>query len=79
MCSITTSTLDPEATKSMAPPIPLTIFPGMTQLAISPCFVIYIAPNTVISKCPPLMIPNDSLLSKVVAPEFNVTDSFPAF
>jgi len=79
MCSMTTRTFDPEATKSMAPPIPLIIFPGITQFAMSPVFVIYIAPKTVISKCPPLIIPKDSLLSNVVAPGLSVHDSFPAF
>jgi hypothetical protein len=34
-CSITTITLDPHATKSIAPPIPLTNLPGIIQLAIS--------------------------------------------
>lgn len=34
-CSITTITLDPQATKSMAPPIPFTNFLGMIQFAIS--------------------------------------------
>ncbi len=35
-CSIKTITLDPDATKSIAPPIPLTFFPGIIQLAKSP-------------------------------------------
>lgn len=59
VCSITTTTFDPHATKSIAPPIPLTIFPGMIQLEISPVSEIYIAPNIVKSKCPPLIIAND--------------------
>ena len=37
VCSIVTMTLVPAAeTKSMAPPIPFTIFPGIIQLARSP-------------------------------------------
>ena len=65
---MTTRTFEPAATKSVAPPIPFTILPGITQLAISPLLVIYIAPNTVKSRCPPLTIPKDSLLENVVAP-----------
>lgn len=59
VCSITTITLDPQATKSIAPPIPLTIFPGIIQLAISPLEETYMAPKIVKSICPPLIIAND--------------------
>jgi hypothetical protein len=34
-CCINTSTLDPEETKSIAPPIPFITLPGIIQLAIS--------------------------------------------
>lgn len=54
-----TITYDPEATKSIAPPIPRIILPGMIQLAMSPFELHCKAPNTVISKCFPLIIAND--------------------
>ena len=76
---MTTRTFEPDATRSIAPPIPLTIFPGITQFAISPYLFTYIAPRTVKSKCPPLTMANESLLLKVEDPIFNVIDSFPAF
>ena len=41
----------------MAPPIPLTIFPGIIQLARSPFYDTYNPPRQVICKCPPLIIP----------------------
>lgn len=56
---MTTMTLDPQATRSIAPPIPLTSFLGIIQFAISQVSLIYIAPNIVKSKCPPLMIAKD--------------------
>lgn len=60
LCCITTITLDPLFTKSIAPPIPFAIFPGIIQFAISPVLLTWRAPNMVISRCPPLIIPNDS-------------------
>lgn len=59
-------TLDPDITKSMAPPIPLIFFPGIIQLAISHVEEIYIAPSIVTSKWPPLITPKD--------PELQTTD-----
>ena len=36
VCSMTTTTREPELTRSIAPPMPFTIFLGMTQFARSP-------------------------------------------
>lgn len=58
-CSITTITYDPQATKSIAPPIPFTNFPGIIQFAISQVRLTCKAPSMVKSKCPPRIIPND--------------------
>lgn len=58
-CSITTITLDPHATKSMAPPIPLTNLPGMIQLAISQVWLTWRDPKIVKSRCPPRIIEKD--------------------
>ncbi len=56
---MTTTTYDYEATKSIAPPIPLTILPGIIQLDISQLELHCKAPNIVISKWWPRMIPNE--------------------
>lgn len=46
-----------DATKSIAPPIPLTILPGMIQLAMSHLELHWSAPNTVTSKwCPRIIL-----------------------
>jgi len=58
-CYITTITLDPQATKSMAPPIPLTNLPGIIQLAISQDWLTWRDPKIVKSRCPPLIIEKD--------------------
>lgn len=58
-CYITTITLEPQATKSIAPPMPLTNLPGIIQLAISQVWLTWRDPKIVKSKWPPLMIPND--------------------
>ena len=47
VCIIATIIFSAEATKSIAPPIPLTIFPGIFQLAISPFSATSIAPKIV--------------------------------
>jgi hypothetical protein len=44
-CSISTTTLRTPATRSIAPPMPLTILPGIIQLARSPCSLTCIAPR----------------------------------
>jgi hypothetical protein len=78
VCSIKTTTLDPELTKSIAPPIPLTNFPGMIQLAISADCDTCIAPKMVKSMWPPLIMPNDYELEKEALPGLVVIVSFPA-
>jgi len=65
-------TLEPHATKSIAPPIPLTSFPGMIQLAISQFLLTWREPRIVRSKWPPLMIPNDWEEENNEAPLFKV-------
>ena len=52
------------ATRSMAPPMPLTILPGIIQLARSPFAETCMAPRMVTSMCPPLIMANDSQLEK---------------
>ncbi len=58
-CSITTITLDPHATKSIAPPIPFTNLPGIIQFAMSQVWLTWSDPKIVKSRWPPLIIPND--------------------
>src|SRR4029079_17365794 len=44
-------------TRSIAPPIPLTIFPGIIQLAMSPPAETCIAPRIAASILPPRLLP----------------------
>src|SRR3984893_12509743 len=59
-CSITTTTRLTPATRSIAPPMPLTILPGIIQLARSPFCATCIAPRIDRSICPPRTMPKDS-------------------
>lgn len=52
VCSVTTITLVPDSARSIAPPIPRTIFPGMIQFAKSPRSLTSMAPRTVRSMWP---------------------------
>jgi hypothetical protein len=52
------------ATRSIAPPMPLTILPGIIQLARLPFSSTSSAPSTVRSMCPPRTIANESALLK---------------
>ena len=79
LCGIPENSIAALATKSMAPPIPFTILPGIFQLAISPFSLTSIAPNTVKSIFPALIIPKLSALSKKAPPGIIVTVSLPAF
>ncbi len=63
-CSITTMIFLTPATKSIAPPMPLIILPGIIQLAMSPPSDTSIAPSTVRSICPPRIIAKLAALSK---------------
>eukprot|EP00419_Tripos_fusus_P064675 CAMPEP_0172927430 /NCGR_PEP_ID=MMETSP1075-20121228/217458_1 /TAXON_ID=2916 /ORGANISM="Ceratium fusus, Strain PA161109" /LENGTH=66 /DNA_ID=CAMNT_0013788683 /DNA_START=118 /DNA_END=314 /DNA_ORIENTATION=+ len=53
-------TLESEDTRSIAPPIPLTILPGMIQFARSPLAATSMAPKIVTSTCEPRTIANES-------------------
>src|SRR5208337_1700341 len=53
VCSIATTTRRAPATKSIAPPIPFTIFPGIIQFARLPDSSTSIAPSTLKSMCAP--------------------------
>ena len=58
--------------------MPFNLIPGISQLEISPVADTYIDPNTVISKCPPRIIPNESEEEKNDEPGIVVTVSFQA-
>ena len=64
MCSITTTTRLTPATRSIAPPMPFTILPGIIQLARSPFSETCIAPRMARSICPPRIMANESALEK---------------
>ena len=67
-CSISTMTRLAPCTRSIAPPIPLTIFPGIIQLAMSPPAETCMAPRMAASTLPPRIIPNEVAESKKEAP-----------
>ena len=77
-CYIVTITFDPHDTKSIAPPMPFNLIPGISQLEISPVAETCIDPSTVISKWPPRIIPNESDEEKKEDPGIVVTVSFHA-
>ena len=62
----------------MAPPIPLTTFPGIIQLARSPAADTSMAPRTATSTCPPRIMAKEVAESKYDAPGSTVTVSLPA-
>ena len=78
VCSISTMTRLAPWTRSIAPPIPLTIFPGIIQLAMSPWRLTCMAPRIAASILPPRIIPNEVAESKNDAPRRTVTVSLPA-
>ena len=59
-CSIITITRLAAATRSIAPPIPLIILPGIIQLARSPVSATCIAPRIAQSMWPPRIMAKDS-------------------
>ena len=63
-CSIAMITFFAPATRSIAPPMPLTILPGIIQLARFPSWSTCSAPSTVRSMWPPRTIANESALLK---------------
>ena len=77
-CSINTTTRFTPATKSIAPPIPLTIFPGIIQFAKSPRSETCIAPKIAIFTLPPRIIANESAELKIEEPGNAVTVCLPA-
>ena len=77
-CSINTITRCTPPTKSIAPPMPLTILPGIIQLAKSPLPATSIAPKIAKFTAPPRIIANDSELEKKDAPGRAVTVCLPA-
>ena len=64
VCSMITTMRRAPATRSIAPPIPLTIFPGTIQLARSPCAETCRAPRMVSATWPPRIIAKEVALSK---------------
>mmetsp|Transcript_57521 Transcript_57521/g.175180 ORF Transcript_57521/g.175180 Transcript_57521/m.175180 type:complete len:269 (+) Transcript_57521:299-1105(+) len=77
-CSITTSTRESDDTRSMAPPMPLTILPGMIQFAKSPFAATSMAPRMVTSTWEPRIIAKESDEEKLAEPGMVVMVSFPA-
>src|SRR5262249_4020508 len=59
-CSITTMTFFTPPTRSIAPPMPLTILPGIIQLARSPFSATCMAPRMAISIWPPRIMAKES-------------------
>src|SRR5262245_59326193 len=78
MCSISTITRLAPCTRSIAPPIPLTILPGIIQLARSPVTLTCMAPRIAASMWPPRIMPKLVAESKYAAPGSTVTVSLPA-
>ena len=64
--------------RSMAPPIALTIFPGIIQFARSPVSLTSMAPSTAKSMWRPRIMPNESAESKIDAPGTHGTVYLPA-
>ena len=77
-CSIKTTTCFTPDTKSIAPPMPLTILPGIIQLAKSPCSLTCIAPKIAMLIFPPRIIPKESAEEKIAEPGIKVMVCLPA-
>ena len=77
-CSIVTTMRLAAATRSIAPPIPLTSFPGIIQFAMEPSASTCIAPRMQRSMWPPRIIAKESADEKNAAPGMTVTVSLPA-
>ncbi|MCY1234402.1 hypothetical protein D9M72_469840 [compost metagenome] len=78
VCSISTTTRPTPATRSIAPPMPLTILPGIIQLARSPFSLTCIAPRMARLMWPPRIIANESADEKIDEPGSVVTVCLPA-
>ena len=68
VCSIVMTTRVPLETRSIAPPMPLTILPGMIQFARSPLLATCSAPRMVRSTFFARIMPKLSELEKMLAP-----------
>ena len=77
-CSISTITRRAPLTRSIAPPMPLTIDPGTIQLARSPAMETCIPPRTAVSMWLPRIIAKLRDESKNDAPGSTVTVCLPA-
>jgi hypothetical protein len=77
-CSIKMMTRFTPATKSMAPPMPLTILPGIIQLARSPFSLTCMAPKIDKLILPPRIMAKLSWLPKMDEPLMVVTVCLPA-
>ena len=77
-CCMATMMFFALATKSIAPPMPLTILPGTFQFAMSPFSLTSMAPKIVRSTFWARIIPKLMALSKIEEPSRNVTVCFPA-
>ena len=77
-CSINTTTRFDPATRSIAPPIPFTILPGIIQFARSPCSLTWSAPRMLTSIFPARIMAKLSCELNMDAPGIAVTVSFPA-
>ena len=78
LCSVRTTTRGVPATRSMAPPMPLTILPGMVQLARSPAPETCMAPRMATLTWPPRIMPKEVAESKMLPPGRTVTVCLPA-
>src|SRR4029450_2082089 len=67
-CCMATITRLAPLTRSIAPPMPGTILPGIIQLARCPCASTCRPPRTVTSTWPPRINPKDIALAKGLAP-----------
>ncbi|MNH29312.1 hypothetical protein D3C79_895390 [compost metagenome] len=77
-CSISTTTRLTPATRSMAPPMPLTILPGIIQFARSPRSETCMAPSRARLMWPPRIMAKLSALSKKLLPGKVVMVCLPA-
>ena len=78
LCSITTMIFLTPATRSMAPPMPLIILPGIIQLARSPFSDTSMPPSTARSIWPPRIITKESVWWKIEAPGTSEISAFDA-
>ncbi len=78
LCCMATMMFSALATRSMAPPMPLTMRPGIFQLAMSPRSDTSMAPSTVSCTLRARIMPKEVALSNSDAPASAVMVCFPA-